>query len=103
LEALVRSLGHRPFAAANAVEALRRVGISYPEVALVDLGLPGADGCELARQLRAQQSGRELRLVALTGYSDEGTRANAADAGFDDFAVKPVPVEALGGLIEPLR
>jgi CheY-like chemotaxis protein len=42
-------------------------------------------------------------LVALTGYSDEGTRANAADAGFDDFAVKPVPVEALGGLIEPLR
>lgn len=58
------------------------------QIALVDLGLPDMDGFEVCRTLKAERP--ELHLVALTGYSDQGSRERAAEAGFDRFLVKPL-------------
>jgi CheY-like chemotaxis protein len=67
------------------LEAIRRL---TPDVAFVDLGLPGFDGFELARRVRA--AGIPTILVALTGYSQPADRARTAEAGFDRHLVKPV-------------
>jgi two-component system, chemotaxis family, CheB/CheR fusion protein len=98
LSELVSLLGHSPVRAANAGEALQRVHEAEPEVALIDIGLPEVDGCEVARRVRASGASR-VRLVALTGYSDGATREIAAAAGFDDFVVKPLLPETLEDLL----
>lgn len=59
-----------------------------PDLGLVDIGLPDLDGYEVARALRARL-GRELRLVALTGYGQDADRRRSAEAGFDAHLVKP--------------
>ena len=58
------------------------------QVALVDLGLPDMDGFEVCRTLKAERP--QLHVVALTGYSDQGARDRAKQAGFDRFLVKPL-------------
>lgn len=94
------ALGHRQLPASNAEEALNLTLQSRPELALIDLGLPGVDGYEVARRLRAAV-GPSMRLVALTGYSDGAARQTADAAGFDDFVVKPVMPEVLEGILRP--
>jgi CheY-like chemotaxis protein len=68
-----------------------------PEVALLDVDMPGMDGCELARKLRlrATAAGRSLLLVAITGVNDPGAEARADAAGFDLFLTKPADPVAL--------
>src|SRR5262249_31302115 len=68
-------------------------------VALVDLGLPGIDGFEVARRLRAEPGAAGLTLVALTGYGQLDDRRRSADGGFDAHLVKPVTLEQLGGVL----
>lgn len=94
----VTAFGHRHLRAANAEQALNHVMQSHPELAFIDLGLPDIDGYEVGRRVRAQ-AGESLRLIALTGYSDESSRKAAFAAGFDDFVVKPVLPEVLKGLL----
>lgn len=94
----VSALGYRQLRASNASEALEQVQLSRPDLALIDLGLPGVDGFDVARHLRAVV-GHSIRLVALTGYSDGASRRSANAAGFDDFLVKPVLPEALEVLL----
>jgi CheY-like chemotaxis protein len=98
----VSSLGHRQLPAANAEQALSQTLESRPQLALIDLGLPGVDGYEVARRLRAAV-GDSIRLVALTGYSDGASRQSANAAGFDDFVVKPVMPEVLAGILSPAQ
>ena len=86
---LLDAMGHDTVKASSADEALEHVQRGSLDLALIDLGLPGIDGCEIARRIRRTVAGAGMRLVALTGYSDEATRQNAVDAGFDDFVVKP--------------
>lgn len=93
------ALGHRHLPAANAAEALSHVLQSRPDMALIDLGLPGTDGFEVAKHVRAAV-GDSIRLVALTGYSDCASREFADQAGFDEFVVKPVLPEVLQGLLQ---
>ncbi|HUP98424.1 MAG TPA: ATP-binding protein [Usitatibacter sp.] len=71
----------------------------HPDVAIVDIGLPGYDGYEVARRVRAQPAARDIRLVALTGYGQEEDRKNALAAGFDWFMVKPADLEALNRIL----
>jgi CheY-like chemotaxis protein len=92
---LVAALGLEPLPAATAEEAIEHATQSPVAVALVDLGLPLVDGYEVARRLRASAWGAEMRLVALTGYSDQETRRHAAAAGFDHFLVKPADPAAI--------
>ena len=67
---------------------------SRPEVALIDIGLPGMDGYELARRMRAAL-GDEILLVALTGYGRSEDRERSAEAGFDCHLTKPPDLEEL--------
>lgn len=60
-----------------------------PDVALIDIGMPGFDGLELARRVRAADPGHRIRLIALSGYGSAEDRAAALAAGFDDYMVKP--------------
>lgn len=99
---LVTAFGHRAVSAASAAEALERARDQRPDVALIDIGLPEVDGCELARLLRvamAETPGFHTRLVALTGYSDGDTRDTAGAAGFDAYVVKPIMPETLEALL----
>jgi len=66
-----------------------------PELVLLDIGLPGMDGYELARRLRLASSHPALRIVAVTGYGQSSDRVRSRAAGFDDHVVKPVSLEIL--------
>jgi CheY-like chemotaxis protein len=86
--------GHRVTAARDGASALDHVRAEPPDVALIDLGLPGMDGYELARRIRADV-GEGIRLVALTGYGLPADRSRSKAAGFDLHLVKPIDVQAL--------
>ena len=79
-----------------ALEALRMFG---PDVALLDIGLPGMDGYELARRIRGDPQSAHLRLVALTGYGQEKDLRLSQEAGFDYHLVKPVDPEQLESIL----
>jgi CheY-like chemotaxis protein len=74
-----------------------------PGVALIDLEMPGIDGYEVARRLRADVDLADTRLVAVTGRSDEQASSLAGDAGFHDFLGKPAPVSMLLAMIRRTR
>jgi CheY-like chemotaxis protein/two-component sensor histidine kinase len=93
LVALLELVGHEAHEAEDGPGGLESASRLNPDVVLVDIGLPGFDGFELARRLRA--SGSALRLIAVTGYGQPNFRARGAEAGFDAYLVKPVELEAL--------
>ncbi|MET0320697.1 MAG: ATP-binding protein [Duganella sp.] len=74
-----------------------------PDVCLLDIGLPGVDGYELARRLRAQPPLAGVILIAVTGYGDEQARRQAAAAGFDHHFVKPIDPARLVALLSTIR
>jgi signal transduction histidine kinase/ActR/RegA family two-component response regulator len=71
-----------------------------PDVALIDIGLPGFDGYQVARRVRASATGKSVHLVALTGYGQPEDRRHALEAGFDTHVVKPVSLDALLAAID---
>ncbi len=87
--------GHEVTLAADGREGLARLESETPDVALIDIGLPGMDGYELAKQARTLLGGRKVRLIALTGYGQEQDRQRALDAGFDLHLTKPVSFQDL--------
>ncbi len=91
----LRTLGHSVELAATGPEGAEKLLALRPDVALVDVGLPGMDGYEVARAVRARPEGRSLFLVALTGYGGPEAEANARRAGFDLHLVKPVDARRL--------
>ena len=74
-----------------------------PQVALLDIGLPGMNGYELARQLRQRPGGRDMALIALTGYGQAEDRRKSREAGFDHHLTKPVNYDTLVTLINSLN
>jgi two-component system CheB/CheR fusion protein len=95
LATLLRLLGHEVRVAADASEALDVVSAFQPDVALLDIGLPGMDGYELARRLRRLPGLDRILLLALTGYGLDADRRRSQEAGFDGHLVKPVDLDAL--------
>jgi signal transduction histidine kinase len=92
--AYLRLEGHETKVVTEGAEVLGSASVFEPQVVVLDIGLPGLDGYQIARQLRAQPSTRETLLIAVTGYGREEDRARAAAAGFDCHFVKPAdPVE----------
>ena len=83
---LCRRWGHEVIAAADGLEGVRLALEHRPDVAFVDVGLPGIDGYEVARRVRAVVDGRQMRLVALSGY---GSPQDGGPSGFDLHVVKP--------------
>jgi signal transduction histidine kinase/CheY-like chemotaxis protein len=99
LRILLEVDGHRVEVAEDGRQGVKMARSSRPEVALVDIGLPGLDGYEVARQMRALL-GRQVRLVALTGYGQPEDRRRAAEAGFDAHLIKPVSAEQIEEILE---
>jgi signal transduction histidine kinase/ActR/RegA family two-component response regulator len=75
--------------------ALAALPTFAPELVLLDIGLPGMDGYEVARRLRSASPHPALRIVAVTGYGQSSDRVRSRDAGFDDHVVKPVSLDIL--------
>ncbi|HEX9671317.1 MAG TPA: ATP-binding protein [Thermoanaerobaculia bacterium] len=90
LGVLLRMWGHETLLAYDGPAALEEVRRARPEVVLLDIGLPEMDGYEVARRLRRRKEGRDLLLVAVTGYGQREDRRLSQEAGFDDHLVKPV-------------
>ena len=95
LRECIEHLGHEVLTAQDGVEAVEMIGVAQPELALIDVGLPGIDGYEVARRVRASLAGREMRLVALTGYGGREVERTAKDAGFDLHVTKPIELDRL--------
>jgi len=99
LRALLELSGHEVRGAEDGPRALEVVRTWRPDVALVDIGLPGMSGYDLAGHLRRAPFGEELLVVAITGYGQPDDRRRALESGFDAHLVKPVAPEALLELI----
>ena len=96
LAMLLELHGHETREAADGPAALASAAEFQPHMILLDIGLPGMDGYEVARRLRASSTTRAATLVALTGYGREEDRQLSLSAGFDHHLVKPAdPVELL--------
>ncbi|HET9753450.1 MAG TPA: response regulator, partial [Myxococcales bacterium] len=102
LRDLLQLLGHRVELVGDGLRAVQVALATQPDAALVDIGLPGIDGYEVARRLRASEGGRDLVLVALTGYGRPEDRERALAAGFDAHLVKPVDPEELNEVLATL-
>ncbi len=90
LALLLESWGHRVEQAPDGLTGLEIARSDPPDVALIDVGLPGIDGYTLARELRRVPECVAVRLIALTGYSRSRDRERGQEAGFDAYLVKPV-------------
>ena len=102
LAMLLQITGHETYMAHDGTAALEAIRKHRPEVVLLDIGLPGMDGYEVCRQARKQPWGKELVLIALTGWGQEDDRRRSREAGFDDHLVKPVDYAALMTLLGSL-
>ncbi|MBV9125149.1 MAG: response regulator, partial [Planctomycetes bacterium] len=99
LAILLRAHGHQVRLAHNGPEGLQVALAHSPEVVVLDIGLPGMNGYEIARRLRQQGLSGKPLLVALTGYGQEEDRRRSGEAGFDHHLTKPVDPDTLLGLI----
>jgi PAS domain S-box-containing protein len=99
LAMLLDLLGHEVAVAHDGLAALESLERTPPDVMLVDIGLPGIDGFEVARRVRAHERGRHILLVALTGYGREDDKERTLAAGFNHHLTKPVQLEALQGVV----
>jgi two-component system CheB/CheR fusion protein len=88
--------GHEPLAVKDGPAALDAARTFKPDIVLLDIGLPGMDGYEVARKLRAEHGDGELLLVAVTGYQSDGARLK--EAGFDHHLLKPLDLKKLSAL-----
>ena len=98
LQRILQADGHLVSAARDAHAGLEAAAAGSPNIAVVDIGLPGMDGYQFARAMR-ERLGSGVRLIALTGYGTEADRQRSAEAGFDAHLTKPVDIDRLLALI----
>jgi CheY-like chemotaxis protein len=99
LAALLELSGHATRVANDGDEAVRIAHEFHPDIVFLDIGMPGKDGYEVARELRASQQTRQAVLVALTGWGAKDDRARSRKAGFDHHLTKPAALEAVDELL----
>lgn len=99
---LLKYDGHDTRTAHNGHDAVAAARAFLPEVVFLDIGLPGKDGYEVARELRADPSLHDAVLVALTGWGTDEDRRKSKEAGFDHHFVKPVEVETVESMLRAL-
>ena len=87
--------GHEVLEASDGLAGLELLKAKHPDVAVIDVGLPGLNGYEIARRFRAEPDSDDVMLVALTGYGTPDARERSRQAGFDHHLIKPVSAEAL--------
>lgn len=99
LATLLGLLGHEVHVAYDGSQALELAQTLRPQMILMDIGLPGLTGHDVARLLRAQDWTRSVMLVAITGWGSPEDRRRSSEAGFDHHLVKPVLLEDLVKLV----
>jgi PAS domain S-box-containing protein len=99
LSALLRCLGADVLTVHDGPAALEGLRTHRPSAAVLDIGMPGMDGYEVARRTRAEPDGAELLLIALTGWGNEEDRRRSREAGIDHHLVKPVELDVLENLL----
>ena len=99
---MLRLEGHQVEVAYDGLDALRLAEQQRPDVAILDIGLPGIDGHEVARRMRRSPGLHHATLIALTGYGQAQDREAAKAAGFDHHFTKPVRNSELVGLLASL-
>ena len=103
LAMILKLSGHETTPVYTAEDALERASTFKPDVVLLDIGLPGMDGYEVAQKMRELPGLRGIRLVALTGYGRSDDRLRAREAGFDDHLTKPVEFAVLDRALAAVR
>jgi two-component system, chemotaxis family, CheB/CheR fusion protein len=99
LAMLLELEGHDVSVVHDGWQALQNIESLNPDVAMLDIGMPEIDGYEVARRVRRRPSGRDVMLIAVTGWGQETDRARAIEAGFDLHFTKPVEPETLINLL----
>ncbi|HEV7250337.1 MAG TPA: response regulator [Shinella sp.] len=94
--------GYEVIFAHDGEEAVARVEADAPDLVLMDIGLPGIDGCEATRRIRSGPAGTGLPIIALTAHAMNVDEARAREAGCNDFDTKPIDLPRLIGKIEKL-
>ena len=92
---LLQGDGYEVHVAADGPSGLEAAQSCQPDVVLLDLGLPGMDGYEVARAVRGQQAGKRPLLIAVTGYGEKAERLRSYEAGIDLHLTKPVSLDEL--------
>jgi two-component system CheB/CheR fusion protein len=93
--ALLALWGYQPRLTPDGPAGLAAASTEMPDVALLDIGLPGMDGFEVAQKLRAAPGGTDVLIVAVTAFRGETHRDRAFECGFDKYLMKPVDIETL--------
>jgi two-component system cell cycle response regulator DivK len=96
---LLQGEGYRVRTAADAEEALTLLQTFAPSLILMDIQLPGMDGLELTRRLKADSATKGIVILALTAYAMKGDEEKARAAGCDGYVAKPIDIESLPGVI----
>lgn len=99
LAALLSLLGAETEVVYSGYEALRKISSYRPSVVLLDIGMPGMDGHEVARRIRRKPEYRDVTLIAMTGWGQEQDRSRTQAAGFDHHLTKPADVNVLASLL----
>lgn len=99
---LLRLQGHETETAFHGDDVIDAVRSFRPALVLLDIGLPGIDGYEVARRLRADAANAGLRIAAMSGYGRDDDRARSREAGFDHHFIKPVDIGAVEAVIATL-
>lgn len=102
LARLLRMNGHDVRIALDGPSALAELAEFTPDVVLLDIGLPGMDGFEVARAIRRMPGGDQVTLVALTGYGQDDDRRRSREAGFNQHMIKPIDFDALEAIFTSL-
>lgn len=91
----LKEIGHETSVEHDGTSAIKNAELYQPNVILLDIGMPGLDGYEVAKHIKKQQWGKSIKLIALTGWGQENDRQKATLAGFDVHFVKPVDLQIL--------
>jgi CheY-like chemotaxis protein len=100
---LLRGDGYEVVTASSGREAIEKCSAGAFDLVLCDIGMPGMNGFEVVRALRARAEYRQATIIAVTGYSIHDDRKRALALGFDDLLVKPVGAQVLMATIRNLR
>jgi CheY-like chemotaxis protein len=99
LQLYFEMLGHSVRVAHTGLEAVEAVRNEMPEFVFLDIGLPGINGYEVAKLIRAMPHGKEPKIFAVTGWGSEQDRKMSADAGCDKHMTKPIDLQEVEGLL----
>jgi CheY-like chemotaxis protein len=94
-QAVLEGGGHEVHCVPDAEEALVAVGSLHPKLILMDIQLPGLDGLELTRRLKADPATRDIAILATTAYAMPGDERKATEAGCDGYMTKPIDIHEL--------